>query len=60
MKKLLALVLALCMMASVVSALAEASGWDGAYMEADEFKAYIKNDLDVLLSSIEDQLEDET
>ena len=60
MKKLLALVLALCMMAGVVSALAEASGWDGAYMEADEFKAYIKNDLDVLLSSIEDQLEDET
>ena len=60
MKKLLALVLALCMMAGVVSALAEASGWDGAYMEADEFKAYIKNDLDMLLSSIEDQLEDET
>ncbi len=60
MKKLLALVLALCMLAGVVSALAEATGWDGAYMEADEFKAYIKNDLDVLLSSIEDQLEDET
>ena len=46
MKKLLALVLALCMIAGVASALAEASGWDGAYMDSDDFKAYTKNDLD--------------
>ncbi len=60
MKKLLALVLALCMIAGMTAAFAEAPAWDGAYMEADEFKAYIKHDLDVLVASIEDQLEDET
>ena len=60
MKKLLALVLALCMIAGMTAAFAEAPAWDGAYMEADEFKAYIKHDLDVLVASIEDQLEDDT
>ena len=51
MKKTLAILLALVMVLGVFG-VAE-STWDGAYMEADEFKAYIKNDLDVLLSSIE-------
>ena len=34
--------------------------WDGAYMDRDDYKAYIKNDLDVVISSIEDQLENDT
>jgi len=34
--------------------------WDGAYMDRDDYKAYVKNDLDVLMAAIEDQLEDAT
>ena len=60
MKKLLAMLLALAMMLGSVSVFAEASAWDGAYMEADEFKAYIKHDLETVVSAIEDQLEDDT
>ena len=60
MKKFLALLLAIAMTLSVAPVFADASAWDGAYMEADEFKAYIKNDLEVLVGAIEDQLEDET
>ena len=59
MKKTCALLLALALFLSVVPVLAESTAWDGAYMEADEFKAYIKHDLDVLLSAIEDQLDDD-
>ena len=60
MKKLLALLLTIAMMISVVPVLAEASAWDGAYMEAEEFKAYIAHDLEVVVAAIEDQLEDDT
>ena len=58
MKKLLALLLVFAMALGMIPAIAE-GGWDGAYMEADEFKAYIKHDLDVLMEAIEDQLEDD-
>ena len=34
--------------------------WDGAYMDRDDYKAYVKNDLDVVMAAIEDQLEDAT
>ena len=34
--------------------------WDGAYMDRDDYKAYVKNDLDVVMAAIEDQLEDDT
>ena len=34
--------------------------WDGAYMDRDDYKAYVKNDLDVVVAAIEDQLEDAT
>ena len=60
MRRLLAAVTALVMILGMTPVFAEESAWDGAYMEADEFKAYIKNDLDVLVASIEDQLEDDT
>ena len=33
-----------------------AANWDGAYMEADDFKAYISHDLELLVSDIQDQL----
>ena len=59
MRRLLAAVTALVMILSMTAVFAEESAWDGAYMEADEFKAYIKNDLDVLVATIEDQLEDD-
>ena len=58
MKKLLALLLVFAMTLGMIPAIAE-GGWDGAYMEADEFKAYIRHDLDVLMAAIEDQLEDD-
>ncbi len=60
MKKFLALLLVLAMSISAIPVFADGAAWDGAYMEADEFKAYIKNDLEVLVTAIEDQLEDET
>ncbi len=34
--------------------------WDGAYMDRDDYKAYVKNDLDMVMAAIEDQLEDAT
>jgi len=34
--------------------------WDGAYMDRDDYKAYAKNDLEVAMAAMEDQLEDDT
>ena len=34
--------------------------WDGAYLDKEDYKAYTKNDLDVVIAAIEDQLEDDT
>lgn len=34
--------------------------WDGAYLDREDYKAYTKNDLDVVIAAIEDQLEDDT
>ncbi|MCR4576778.1 MAG: hypothetical protein K5784_02590 [Clostridiales bacterium] len=59
MKKLLAIVLALVMALGMVSAFAEESAWDGAYMDEDDFKAYIEYDLDVAYNAIAEQLGEE-
>lgn len=32
------------------------ANWDGAYIEADDYKAYISHDLELLVSDIQDQL----
>ena len=32
--------------------------WDGAYMDKDDFQAYITHDLNLMVESIEDQLDD--
>ncbi|MBR5258692.1 MAG: hypothetical protein IKV51_07075, partial [Clostridia bacterium] len=58
MKKLLAIVLALVMALGMFSAFAE-TAWDGAYMDEDDFKAYIAYDLDVVFDSISEQLGEE-
>ncbi|MBR6300706.1 MAG: hypothetical protein IKR36_07380 [Clostridia bacterium] len=61
MKKLLAALLALMMVLGTVAAYAETTGaWDGAYMDEEDFKAYIQYDLANILASIEEQLDDET
>ena len=56
MKKLLAIVLALVMALGMFSAFAEESARDGAYMDEDDFKAYIEYDLDVVYNAIAGQL----
>lgn len=38
------------------SAEADNSNWDGAYIDADDYRAYIGHDLDQLVADIEDQL----
>lgn len=59
MKKILAVMLMLAMILSLTPVVAESSAWDGAYMEEDEFKAYAKYDLELVLNAIEDQLDDD-
>ena len=64
MKKILAMLLALALVLSAAPVLAqvtpvEESAWDGAYMDEDDFKAYTKYDLEMVVSAIEDQLSDD-
>ena len=59
MKKTIAILLAFTMILGMIHGMAEEK-WDGAYLEADIFKAYIRHDLEVLMTSIEEQLEDDT
>jgi len=58
MKKIFALLLTLALILSMTPVYAE-SAWDGAYMDEDDFKAYIKYDLENVIAAIEDQLDDE-
>ena len=58
MKKIFAMLLALVMILSVTPVMAEGT-WDGAYMDEEDFKAYTKYDLELIVTAIEDQLEDE-
>ena len=59
MKKTLAILLALIMVLGLASGLAEGT-WDGAYMEEDDYKAYIEYDLLVMYNSITDSLDEAT
>ncbi|MBQ3761721.1 MAG: hypothetical protein II875_06905 [Clostridia bacterium] len=58
MKKTLAILLALVMVLGVFG-VAE-STWDGAYMDEDDYKAYIGYDLTMLYDSIAGQIDEET
>ena len=60
MKKTLAILLALIMVLGVFGAMAENSTWDGAYMDEDDYKAYIEYDLTMVYDSIAAQLDEET
>ncbi|MBR4458550.1 MAG: hypothetical protein IKS31_06295 [Clostridia bacterium] len=59
MKKIFAVLLALAMVLGMVPALAEGSAWDGAYMGEEDFKAYIKYDLEKMVATILPQLTEE-
>ncbi len=58
MKKTLAILLALVMVLGVFG-VAE-STWDGAYMDEDDYKAYIEYDLTMLYDSIAGQIDEDT
>jgi len=58
MKKTLAILLALVMVLGVFG-VAE-STWDGAYMDEDDYKAYIGYDLTMLYDSIAGQIDEDT
>ena len=60
MKKTVAILLALAMSLALLSGLAEGSTWDGAYMDEDDYKAYIEYDLSMVYDSMAAQLDEET
>ena len=65
MKKILAMLLTLALILSATSVFAEATpveaegAWDGAYMDEEDYKAYTKYDLELILAAVEDQLDDD-